>query len=524
MEERMDNERRNKYIIDRLSSTKIDPVYLPLVATIISRRSQSFNLSDEYFIRDVESFVNNVKTIEVGDLPKGTGNRFYIEEQKIVIGSEWFNLEKFNAQRFFEGLAHECDHAMNFEQKEDGSKQDRTFFTPFNMSTMEAFTECQADEAVFGTSVSLLEDGEHKGLNISSTCGYPEVTHYIDVIAATFGVSRAELLGESIKGQEELQNFLNSRIDIRCQDSNKNKIFEGISNNIGLFHRATSISDPQLRTENVIAANSKIYAFAEQGLDERISDLECYDLETFEEQFNNIKINQKIVKRLIELGASEQICERFREGTEGKFDLVNIKLISIEQILQNEKLEDKNSLIQQIQSMHDIEEITKFIEEKDIPFDTSMDIEDTIKLETIKEYNQRNVSKGWDNSEITEYIEAHKEEIQQTKEKQPSKFKVFIANTILKINSLFDKVGNFTSKLFGKEEQKLLPSGIERFEENGAVADPITSQPKSWELSSYGIDIDEFNEESIRIVGEHMSRENEQTAHREYEESHEIED
>lgn len=123
MEKQVDYDRRNKYLIDKLSSTKIDPVYFPIITSIISRRSDTFNLSDEYFIRDVESFVNNVKTIEVEKLPKGILNRFYIEEQKIVISSEWFKLKDMSQELFFESFAHECTHAMNFEKKRRWNKR-----------------------------------------------------------------------------------------------------------------------------------------------------------------------------------------------------------------------------------------------------------------------------------------------------------------------------------------------------------------------------------------------------------------
>lgn len=512
MEEQVDYERRNKYLIDRLISTKIDPVYFPLIASIISRRSETFNLSDEYFIRDVESFVNNVKTIEVGKLPKGTGNRFYIKEQKIVISSEWFELKNMSQKIFFEAFAHECTHGMNFEKKENDTKDDRTFPVENNIGTMEVFTECEAHALVYDTPISLLEDGIHKGLKVNHTPGYPSTTHYVDIIAATFGVRRNELLGETIKGPEQLQNFLNQHIDLRCPNSDKNKIFEGFSRNIDLFFRAAYYSNLDVARENTAIANSKIYSFAEEGLDNRLSNLVVEDIDVFKEQFTEIKINQKIVKRLIELGASDKLCEQFREGTSGKYELLNSKLQSIEQILQNDNIKHKQELIQNIQGMRDIEEITKFIDENCIPLDPNMDIEDTISLEEIKKYNKENASIQWDNTKIIEYIESHKEEIKQTREKQPSKFQIFMAKSMVKIKGLFDKVGQFANKLFNKEETKLLPESTE----------PVKNELKSWDLANYGLDKDEFNEENVRLVEEYISKEDEQPTHNQNEETHEI--
>lgn len=540
MEEQLSYEEKNKYIKAKLSETKIDPVYQPIIASIIIRRSSCFNLSDELFRRDVESFVKNVDCIRVSDNELGDNNGgFDQENREIVLNKKIFEEEPIEKQegvlesareiaktnrilRMYRVLAHECTHAMNFEENEIGIKEDRTFlennFFIGSDGIMEAFTEAEADALSYKHPIEMIEGGHvYRRL----TEGYTKIEGYVELLAATFGVNRNELLGAAIKGPEELQSLLNSNIEIMNENTGKNKIFEGISYNISLVHAAKSIQNPEIRAENVRDADKKIYTFAEIGIDNRIANLELNDIKDFKKQFDRIKIEQKIVSSIIGSDRPTKDAEDLKQGTNGKYEVVNTKILCIEEILQNDNIKDKSGLIRKLQEMHDIEEITKFIEENEIDIDENKKLEDTISKESIDEYNKEHSQVQWDNTDIIEYISTHRDKLQNTREQQPNKFQILIAKAILKLGSLFNKIGDFANKIFGKEEQKLLPSGSERFND-GVAAGPIVEEPKSWELSNYGIDKNEFMEESIRIVEEHVSREEQTPAIEEPEESHEI--
>jgi len=515
MEEQLNYEDRNKYLIEKLSQTKIDPVYHPIIASVIARRSACFNLSDELFKRDVDTFVRNVDCIRISDTELGDNDGgFNQENREIVLNRKIFeqdeqevpeNVKRFREnlrlQKIYQVIAHESTHAMNFEGKED-----RTFDSE---GVMEAFTNAESDALVYKHPIEMLEGGQ---VYRRVTEGYTKIEGYVELLAATFGVDRNELLGAAIKGSEELQNLLNGRIELRDEITGKNKIFESISNDISLIHSAKTIENPQDRAEIVMNADKSIYTLAEIGIDNRIANLELYDIEGFRKQFDRIKIEQKIVSSIMKSDVPTKYAQEIKEGTNGKYELVNTKLLCIEEILQDNNIQDKLSLIKDIQGIQDIEEITKFLEENGISIDPNMKLEDTISLEAIDEYNKEHSSMQWDNQDVMDYISVHRDELQNVRTKQPSKFKVFIAKAMGKINGLFDRVGEFANKLFGKEEVKLLPESTQ----------PVKSELKSWDLANYGIDKDEFNEESIRLVEDYISREDEQPTHDSKEESHEI--
>lgn len=544
MEEQLSYEEKNKYIKEKLSETKIDPVYQPIIASIIIRRSSCFNLRDELFRRDVDSFVKNVDCIRVSDNELGDNDGgFYRTGKEIVLNKRIFDSdqqslpedtrkfrEKLMFEKIYHVIAHEATHAMNFEQKENRKKEDRTFNTSNliidQTGTMEAFTEAESDALSYKHPIQMVEVRNEAGVYRRMTECYTKIEGYVELLAATFGVNRNELLGAAIKGPEELQSLLNGNIEIMNENTGKNEIFEGISYNMSLVHAAKTIQDPEIRAENVRDADKKIYTFAEIGIDNRIANLELDDIEVFKKQFDRIKIEQKIVNSIIGSDIPTKEAEDLKQGTNGKYELVNTKIFCIEEILQNDNIKDKSGLIRKLQEMKDIEEITKFIEENEINIDQNKKLENIISKDSIDEYNQENSQIQWDNSKMLEYIKAHKEKIKETKEKetiekQPNKLQIFIAKAILSLDSLFNKIGDFANKIFGKDEQKLLPSGSERFND-GAAAGPIGGEPKSWELSNYGIDKNEFMEESIRIVEEHINREEQEPAIEKTEESHEI--
>ena len=58
------------YVANQINTSRINPVFKPIVIDIILRRRHEYQLDDKYFHRDVKSFIRNVKGIYWENLPE----------------------------------------------------------------------------------------------------------------------------------------------------------------------------------------------------------------------------------------------------------------------------------------------------------------------------------------------------------------------------------------------------------------------------------------------------------------------
>ena len=279
------DEEKSKYIDNILRATKINKAYIPIIIDIMLRRRYEYGLSDGFFERDVESFVKNVKTINVVPFTENRGE-FRVRGKKILLDSELFG-EDANNEEIYSVLVHECTHAMNFE-KIDGQKKkiDRTF--PKNRiyettGAIEAFTECESDDLVYNTSyidpeTNMDKDNPEKMISFKFANSYRLLAPYVDLIAATFGVQRKELLSAAIKGEDELKDLLSNNLGSIL---GKDVIFDGIIMNICLLHSAIFTDQKEVDKNNFSFANEKIYNYAEEAIIQRINSLHTSDLSKF---------------------------------------------------------------------------------------------------------------------------------------------------------------------------------------------------------------------------------------------------
>jgi len=330
------NEQKANYIYKKLSSTEIDKVYLPLVVDIMLRRQFEFDLSDELLDRDIATFKKNVKKIEAKPLGENVGGEFAQAFKEIRLNDLLFQDENIDFEQIYETLAHECFHAMSFEKKEKDYKDDRTFYAGKvidKTGAMEAFTECEADSIVYTRQY----DETDKRVYLTHTSGYPQLTPYIDLISATFGVTKNELLSAAVKGQTYLDNLLNKSINKTYEFSGKNRIFEGIATNLSFLH----VAQTEKNNLSYIDANSKIYSFAEAGINERINNISTDSIDEFKESFELIKLNQKTI---------EYITSGYEHE---KDENVDAKLRIIDEVLENQSIENKLELLSNLQNILD---------------------------------------------------------------------------------------------------------------------------------------------------------------------------
>lgn len=460
------SEEQIDYLIEKMQGTKIEESYLPIIGDIMLRRKFEFKLSDELFKRDINTFIENVKRIEVKDLEKAYGLYDHVKK-KIVLNSILFKEGKFNTQKrlekIYSTLVHESVHAMNFTKNKRGRKEDRAFLNnnkKSNKGIMEAFTECEADELVYNKlPFEISIDGN---INKRNTESYRKLTHYIDIIALAFGVKRKELITEKIKGKKELQSFLNSHVHSVDEKTGENIIFEGIEENIEKIYYET-YKQEQKDQEKINHAQLLIYSLVEVAINERINNIKVNDSNELEKQFDKIILGQKLIDYLMADNYSKENLYRFHKNEFEEYKIANTKLICIQEILENNNITEKKELIQKVQKCNTLVNISKFIKENNIsvtPRDRQMELS-----ERLKEYGFAEPDMRWQNyTDIMKYIMQNQKDMNVPPE--PSKFKV-----------LTEKI----KKFFHRKDVKMIPE---------------KTMPMWWDLSEWGINKEEFIIES----------------------------
>ena len=228
-----------------------------------------------------------------------------------------------------------------------------------------------------------------------------------------------------------------------------------------------------------IDANSKIYSFAEAGINERINNISTDSIDEFKESFELIKLNQKTI---------EYITSGYEHE---KDENVDAKLRIIDEVLENQSIENKLELLSNLQNINDTYEIMQFMEDNNITIDLEKKLH--ISDETKKEHNLEYSSNGmqWDNTEIIEYIQEHSQEIGSPKLTRMEKF-------IARFEPLAERIDKFIEKIFSnkQDEKKLLPGDSKSDE----------ASQKSWDLSNWGIDKEQFMVEHAQHMEEYSNR------------------
>ena len=484
------NREKANYINKRLRSTSINKVYLPLVTDVMLRRLFEYGLSDEMLDRDINTFIENVENIRIVEPTLlGELGGFNPQNKEITLYAQIFREKTTDYEKFYETFTHECIHAINLEQTRVGKKEDRVFkednFQFSTQSAMEAFTESIANEQVKNREYNEFQTTPY----ISETTGYKWITPYVDVISATFGVSRKELLSATVKGEGELNKLLNKSMNTTYESLGGNGILYGLVTNIYL-------QDCEISKERKLLRDESICSLAMRGINERLSKIEIADIDAFRKEFEQIKLEADIICLITgnqkyenidydSLEFERKFFEEYKDVYNYENENINYnKLKCIEVVLKNDSILDKIELLRNIQSVNSMDELTQLMEGNNITIDSDMRL--AVAPEIIREHNMEYSSNGmeWDNTQIIEYIQKNQERIINPKnnilERISTKIKSWIGN--------FGRTKN--------EEIKLLPGD--------SKSDEVSQKP--WDLSNWGIDKEQFMEGHAQDMEEYWNK------------------
>jgi len=467
-------------IINKLNTTPIDKLYIPLIADIMLRRQFEYDLSDDLLERDLNTFINNVESVEVEKrIDDDDFGSFHILKKKISLNYKLFENGN-NPEKIYSTLAHECDHAMRYEEKE-GEKNDRTFQY---IGSQEAFTEMTSNRLIYDMENIYSNENSF----ISNTESYQRITPYVDLIAAAYGVSVKELLKASIEGKDELDSITEGK-NLSKEEGWLFSNLESILVNMSILHNEDDYSSS---IENRKEAIDSIHYRAKGIILNRIDNIEIGNIDEFEKNFEKIKLEKKIVDDIVELS-----CER--EGIEKreKEDFVSVtlkyKLNCIDEILKNEDIKNKSEILKSIRDAQTGIECMQIMQDNNIFVDVDKNIE--VPEYVIQEHNEKHYSNNmqWDNSKIVKYIKKHSAEMKLTKfEKEVLEIEANDGQSKL---NLMENIKRYflepLKNVIRKKDVPLLPE--KTLTENKEIE-------QSWALSNWDIDKEEFMEQNKNFL------------------------
>lgn len=464
-----------KYIKGKISTTQIDKVFWPLLIEIILRRNVQFNLSDAFFKRDVNTFVNNVKKIEIKDLRDNHLGVFDHVLNKIVLNKKMFN-ENTNLCTIFEVLAHECNHAMNFKKvkiiKRDRAFDKRILNTIEPTAIMEAFTQSETQETI---------------QNIESS-GYSTIIPFVDVIAVSFGIKRNDLLSAAVRERSALNRILNKSISKGFANSSilDNQYFERFGLNIGLFHAARykpkkiiskkrankNIEKSKINRQN---AAKEIFKTAENVIIQRLNNIQANSINEFREQFENIVIDEENVETLMTNATLELFSNRedeLKNSIINTYNLAHLKMVCMDTILKDFSIINRMQLLSILQNENDINRIYDFMQDNGILINFSKEIF-VFHWKKEQRYDEIFAAQNeWNNANVEQYIYDHFYEMIKPKLSIIDRVKIWASNK---------------TKALNEHYMETLPEGNSRRTELNSSIE--SNNP--WDISNYtGYDMD----------------------------------
>lgn len=230
--------------------------FTTILKEIFHRRSYEFDFSEEQMEREVANFVKNVKNI--GFVPKEemsspTAMGVYMAKtSEIKINQDHYlrGINKVSDETFgtklFETLTHEVYHAITDTKYELGLmyyKNGKWRGAALN----EVFTETAANRTCMPRGAKEAEQYR------ADTDGYPEITFFTNLLAASIGASEKEILRGGAQNRKQLMEVIESKFPTGKPYNEAQKLFNKLEASLDTVYNARySKNSPQTEEEKNI--------------------------------------------------------------------------------------------------------------------------------------------------------------------------------------------------------------------------------------------------------------------------------
>ena len=194
-----------KYCVGKM---EVAPVYKRLLVDILMRRAHEYELSEADITQDMRSLSNNLKSIEIKELPSkfnSMGGVYNAARKTITLNARYLDQLVNNRYdpKLYEILTHEVYHALSRDKDgKDRLASINSYTKRENYSLLEVIVEKAADRCVYPRG------NGGAPYYTQNTYGYADITFLTDAIEATYGVKEKEFLREAIMGRDRMIRFL----------------------------------------------------------------------------------------------------------------------------------------------------------------------------------------------------------------------------------------------------------------------------------------------------------------------------
>ena len=276
-----ENQEVDEKIIAAVNALSIDDEFKPLVAEVVVRRAYEYKLSMKEIDRDLSHLKNNLKSIEIGDMPekyKNASGLYTPSEKKITLRASYFKelMDKPGGKiKAFQTLAHELFHAMSHDDYGRELLLHVNGYTTidgkpaYNNAILEGIIEKASHRVAYSTA-----DEKAAPYN-TKAFGYGGMTYVIDALAASCGVTDKAFMRVAFNGYDEVIKLLSHSSNRTPYETAK--FLDGIDANAAVLH-AIYYPNPslpkiskRLQPKMVKEALENIEVMTREFFDERIS-------------------------------------------------------------------------------------------------------------------------------------------------------------------------------------------------------------------------------------------------------------
>lgn len=278
----------------RVRAMKFQNEFKPFVIDILKRRAYQYDFTHKQVTLDLDRLTNSLQHISTKKDAKDIGGVYHRNEKSINLN--YHVIHDNDATQIYQILAHELYHALAVENGEDTMGGLNPYSRNYNCSLLEVLVE----EASYRTIFPVKTSNPYYNFN---GYGYRKMGFASDMLCATFGINKQELLQNSIQGREGLIKFLSAKS--RCDYENIDDFLNIFEMSLAVIHNShyRKYNEKKKQPTDWDNMAEAIGRMKRMCADMMLSILEnTPEEELSKEKFEDLKFNFNKLNKVIQLG------------------------------------------------------------------------------------------------------------------------------------------------------------------------------------------------------------------------------
>ena len=445
------NQRLKEYVEYNVANMGINEEFSPLLVDVMLRRFAEFDFSNQEIYKDMLSLVNNLRGINIGQMPNDSPNAagvYFYDERKITLSEDYIKKAKTpeDFERLYEIFTHEAFHALARDEYGNSKISKKNSYTDVAYHSLEeAIVEKAADRCVYGRRWN----EANSPFFHQNEFGYSDITYITDIIEAAYGVTEKAFLKHAIQGRTNVEEFLSDISGEREEDTLD--YLDRIELNYASLHNALYRNklSPEMSAKVIKDAMTAGLLVSSWKMNENIERLE-HSGNDFQTRVEDFKYGHNKMF-LVTKHAAQNFDSRF--SGQNIYDYVqgaikdtrednSYRINTLSEIIKNKQNmpeDDFLKLVEEVKSGQKTLEVDELLKKYQI----SQEAPEFIPLDSESYLGFRRMdfeTTDWDNSQISEDVQVFKK---MYEDMNKNKFVSNLKNGVDKIKKAFEKATQF---------------------------------------------------------------------------------